>query len=70
MSVGLPPLLTNIKQIEDIFKFLGTYPTTCRVPSITVLIVTACGSCEQTHTDKMYLDNASTYKYAQSVIIK
>ena len=25
MSVGLPPLLTNIKQIEDIFEFLGTH---------------------------------------------
>ena len=34
----------NIEQIEDIF--LGTCPTTCRVPSITLLIAMACGSCE------------------------
>ena len=40
MSVILPLLLKNIEQIEDIF--LGTCPTTCRVPSIIFLIVTAC----------------------------
>ena len=51
----LPPLLTNIEQIEDIF--LGTCPTTSRVSSVVFLIATACRSCEfpVSHSQSSYL---------------
>ena len=42
VSVILPPLLKNIKQIEDIF--VGMCPVTCRIPLI-ILIPTACRLC-------------------------
>ena len=41
---GILSALKNIEQIEDIF--LGTHPTTCKVPSIVFLIATACRSFE------------------------
>ena len=43
-SIILPPLFKNIEQFKD--TFLGTRPTTCRVPSIVFLIAMACRSCK------------------------